>query len=343
MISKKTNKNNDLISRFSSSLLGNGRKQSGHKIFLESLFLVRGNDEKRSSFLKSVIGNSKEKTQEREEGKHNLFKFLLETGLSIKTLQNGIKRWNDLQEKEGDSKRIIQYNNYKNISLSNTKKISLGLSNDKEVPVFDRKESSTGWKTTTYKEVPLTKKRNHFSFRDLSKISDTTKNKDTLLPPRSGGVAEDLQRKGSSDLEYLNKTILQLSNKRFLDICKDNVKPIIETRNVRKGRVTYKVPLVTQSERQEGKAISWLIDNASFRKKGKEGSSFHYADLDLLKDNIFLNKAMDDRKNNHRSIKFCLASLLSDSFICKGESVEKRKEFHKIALKNRSYTSYRWW
>ena len=72
--------------------------------------------------------------------------------------------------------------------------------------------------------------------------------------------------------------------------------------------------------------------------------------FDAIKDNIssekaesVFSKAIDDRKNHYRSIKSHLASLLSDSFVGKGESVEKRKEFHKTAVKNRSYLSYRWW
>ena len=380
----KINKNNDLITRFSSSLLGNGRKQSGHKIFLESLFLVRSNDEKEFLSLKSVTRSSsvtesserskasessklsKERFQGREKYLLSLLRFLRKTGLPVKSLQNGITKWNHQHGKEGFSKKNTRYNDYKNISLSLLTQSDLRITNNngEMIPRLDK---------TSYKEAPLSqKKRSNTSSRDAFKISDTTKNKDlprkesstvvesfqpstvvesfqpsTVLVPRS--VNETFFRKqrtrlskesveSVSDLRSLKRTISQFANKEFLEICKNNVKPVIETRNIRKGRVTYKVPLVTRPERQQGKAVSWLIDNASLRRKKKDGLP-----LETINSNTFLSKAIDDRKNNYRSMKSSLASLLADSFVNTGESVERRKELHKIALKNRSYTSYRWW
>lgn len=65
-------------------------------------------------------------------------------------------------------------------------------------------------------------------------------------------------------LEIAKKFALKgKSNYSFCVDCISAVKPILETRKLRKGRMTYRVPKVTSPQRQEGKAISLLIEQAN--------------------------------------------------------------------------------
>ena len=160
------------------------------------------------------------------------------------------------------------------------------------------------------------------------------------------------------------RALQNLLNKSICRICVDNVKPILETRKVRKGRVTYQVPLVTQKQRQEGKAITLLIENASSRKKGtvspfgsgnsikryskekKEIASTAAKNLHFLFDNVNTNENLaftSSKQLKVYSIKNCLAEEFNDSFSGKGGSVDKKKQYHQLALQNRAYTHYRWW
>ena len=164
------------------------------------------------------------------------------------------------------------------------------------------------------------------------------------------------------------KALQHLLNKSICRICVDNVKPILETRKVRKGRVTYQVPLVTQKRRQEGKAITLLIENASSRKKGtvspsRSGNSIKryskekgeiastamknqkHTFLNFLFDNANANETSAfafSKQLNVYSIKDCLAEEFNDSFSGKGGSIDKKKQYHQLALQNRAYTHYRW-
>ena len=64
---------------------------------------------------------------------------------------------------------------------------------------------------------------------------------------------------------------------------------------------------------------------------------------EILTAAALLSKISDDKKKKFRSLQYCLAEELFYSYRGKGESVDKKKEFHKIALQNRAYTHYRWW
>lgn len=89
----------------------------------------------------------------------------------------------------------------------------------------------------------------------------------------------------------------------------ENTKPFVELRSVRRGGATYQVPVPLYEKRSLSLSIKWIIDSARKRK----GNS---------------------------------AWNLSQSFIESsknlGESVKKRENIHGIALKNRSFTHFRW-
>ncbi|AGI48894.1 30S ribosomal protein S7 (mitochondrion) [Nannochloropsis oceanica] len=89
----------------------------------------------------------------------------------------------------------------------------------------------------------------------------------------------------------------------------ENSKPLVEVRSVRRGGATYQVPVPLQEKRSLSLGMKWLIDAA--RKKG--GSA---------------------------SLNLCLTLLEASKN--QGDCVKKRESLHIVALKNRSFTHFRW-
>lgn len=90
----------------------------------------------------------------------------------------------------------------------------------------------------------------------------------------------------------------------------ENSKPYVEIRSVRRGGATYQIPIPCQEKRGISLSMKSIVETA--RKKG--GDSF--------------------AKN--------LATVLLESSKNLGESVKKRQALHLLALKNRSFTHFRW-
>lgn len=90
----------------------------------------------------------------------------------------------------------------------------------------------------------------------------------------------------------------------------ENSKPFIEVRSVRRGGATYQIPIPCKDERATSLGMKWILDCA--RKK----------------------------RGNHFSKD--LSSVLLDASKSLGESVKKRDLLHTTALKNRSFTHFRW-
>lgn len=86
-------------------------------------------------------------------------------------------------------------------------------------------------------------------------------------------------------------------------------KPLVEVRSVRRGGATYQVPVPLKEKRSLSLGMKWLIETAR-----KKGGSF--------------------------SLNLCLA--LIEASKNQGDCVKKRDSVHSIALKNRSFTHFRW-
>jgi small subunit ribosomal protein S7 len=86
-------------------------------------------------------------------------------------------------------------------------------------------------------------------------------------------------------------------------------KPLVEVRSVRRGGATYQVPVPLKEKRSLSLGMKWLIETAR-----KKGGSF--------------------------SLNLCTALLEASKN--QGDCVKKRSSLHTIALKNRSFTQFRW-
>lgn len=89
----------------------------------------------------------------------------------------------------------------------------------------------------------------------------------------------------------------------------ENSKPAVEIRSVRRGGATYQIPVPLREKRGISLAIKWLIQ-ASRKKKASFSENLSSAFVEASK-NL-------------------------------GESVKKKESIHLIALKNRSFTHFRW-
>lgn len=89
----------------------------------------------------------------------------------------------------------------------------------------------------------------------------------------------------------------------------DNSRPLIELRSVRRGGATYQVPVPLKENRSISLGIKWILE-AARKKKG--------------------------------SFSETLSQTLIESSKNVGESVKKREAVHGVALKNRSFTHFRW-
>lgn len=110
----------------------------------------------------------------------------------------------------------------------------------------------------------------------------------------------------------------------FLDLCEKekhdpffvflqaikNSTPHVEVRSVRRGGATYQIPVPCYEKRGISLGMKWILESA----RKKKGNSFS--------------------KN--------LSSVLIESSKSLGESVKKRDLIHSTALKNRSFTHFRW-
>lgn len=95
----------------------------------------------------------------------------------------------------------------------------------------------------------------------------------------------------------------------------ENVKPIFEVRKVRIAGNTLLVPALIPFQRQENKALRWIIEGAKERK----------------------------RKNSKSVFEDCLATEIIEAWEHHGYAKQKRDELHKIAEANRAFSHYKWW
>ena len=98
-----------------------------------------------------------------------------------------------------------------------------------------------------------------------------------------------------------------MCNKSIVQICVNNVKPIVETRKIRKFRLTYKVPFVAGLSRQEGKAIYWLTRSLVLNNVFKNVNTHQFYCLaNIVNSNLkkkFDNNLVDQKSTKHRFYK----------------------------------------
>lgn len=302
---------NNFISTFSSSVIGNGKKVCGHKIFLQSLFIARQLQKKKRG----------ESELNKEQENKSFFDFLILIGFSLQKIKEFIKSGKKSYLREQD------YNNY--IKLQQVDVHAESTTNIKSLKITKPKKSPSKNK------IKLDKKKQEKAF--LTTTQTKVENSNTLK--------KENDNKSEKENVVLQNKAFQNTNKSFFDNSICNIKPILEVRKVRKGRMTYRVPLVTQPDRQEGRAIAWIIKSACNTKRKKEKKENHFS---ISSENLFIEKpqflkSFEKEKKNSRNIESCLAQELINACNKKGESFEKKKESHRIALQNRAYTHYRWW
>lgn len=135
---------------------------------------------------------------------------------------------------------------------------------------------------------------------------------------QQGKIAEKLQcvspaHKNSAEDFFSYNLVLTNANKLFIKAV-ENVKPSVETRNVKVSGMTYPVPAVIGKHRQQILAIRWLIECAT---KNKKNTSISFCE--------------------------CLASELYEALISSGKAKQKRDAMHKHAEYNRAYIRFKWW
>ena len=94
-----------------------------------------------------------------------------------------------------------------------------------------------------------------------------------------------------------------------------NCQPLFEVKKVRIAGTTYQVPSLMSQNRQENRAINWLIESTFSRKKKTPSQNFDY----------------------------CLALEIYDAFLKQGYARQKRNDLHKLAESNRAFAHFRWW
>ena len=94
-----------------------------------------------------------------------------------------------------------------------------------------------------------------------------------------------------------------------------NCQPLFEIKKVRIAGTTYQVPSLMSQNRQENRAINWLIESTFSRKKKAPSQNFDY----------------------------CLALEIYDAFLKQGYARQKRNDLHKLAENNRAFAHFRWW
>ena len=89
----------------------------------------------------------------------------------------------------------------------------------------------------------------------------------------------------------------------------ENSKPLVEVRSVRRGGATYQIPVPLKEKRSLSLGMKWLVE-AARKKRGT----------------LVIN----------------LSATLTEASKNQGECVKKREALHMVALKNRSFTHFRW-
>ena len=141
-----------------------------------------------------------------------------------------------------------------------------------------------------------------------------------------------------------NKNEIQIVKKNigyntyyFFEQAVNNIKPLFEFKKLRLSGITQQIPAVLSPNRQEKKALRWLIEAAKAKKKKKTG-------IVISKSNQQdKNELTQQRDNNSRSLDYFLALEIKEAAQGQGELRNKRDEIHKLAELNRGLTHYRWW
>lgn len=282
----KQNFTKNMLERFSCFLVGGEKKGTGHKILLESLDTLRENND----FVKSRFSSSKDVFQENTS--------LLKRDLpELKNIQPRSKTLTKSKRFGSANFQFAKSSENFNKSFSYQQENIIRQFISLPFLVFDRNNAKNI--ADLYLLNPL-KKSQHFLKDNKKKSVDTsfrkfesTENFTKISKERKKVVAEKNRKQNNvvfKNTEFvLKRDFLEKVSKEKISnkgICMDlveNVKPILETRKVRKGRVTYRVPKVTSPQRQEGKAISLLIENANLRKKNDSRRLISsLGDLDLF-------------------------------------------------------------
>lgn len=153
-------------------------------------------------------------------------------------------------------------------------------------------------KNKTFVNQHLWKKQFNYSTADLVEMD----------------LSFNAQRDVYKDRRKIRDNLILVNANKLFTKAVDNVKPSVETRNVKVSGRTYPVPAVIGKHRQQILAIRWLIECST---KNKKNSSVSFSE--------------------------CLATELYEAANTCGKAKQKRDAIHKHAESNRAYIRFKWW
>lgn len=371
MKTTKKNVTKNLLERFSCSIVKRGKKISGHKILLKSLFILRDKKNKdlrnlpslslqknltkvkQSIFSISAAQKTEKKpssplSKQKDKGgvESGLFSIMPNKKHRLKDVVGSHASAKLLHEKTTTLNQQSQFQ----FSAQNCFNLSIKPNNEKQANI-EQKKLTRG--ATRVKRALLPSPSLWYGMVSQSGMVLCNKTK-----------VKQNHKNQSKQSSYKDKEITTLieNNNQICQRCVENVKVVLETRKVRKGRVTHKVPIIANSRRQEGKSVALLIKNGSdnflsqtgknndfkelvsesllsFSQKVMKNSTLPLSKLSWFSDSFFYCQ----EKNLFYPIEQGLAEELLNSTNLKGASIEKKTQFHSLALQNRGSLHFRWW
>ncbi|XP_076633878.1 mitochondrial ribosomal protein S7 isoform X2 [Colletes latitarsis] len=191
-------------------------------------------------------------------------------------------------------------------------------------PIYKKDGQEELYKSGSYKQLahlpikPATTAETSSEFHDqlVSKFTNYIMRKGNKLLARSL-LARTFEHIKMVQLERYNKARpeekeqIELNPRLILIYAIENCKPILGLQNVKKGGITYQVPVPLSESRASFLSMNWLI------KTSKE-------------------------KDSTQSFPEVLAKELIDAANNKGRIVKKKHDLHKQCEANRAYAHFRW-
>jgi ribosomal protein S7 len=255
---------------------------------------------KKESILKNATTNSRDK-------KNDFQKFKNHTGNISDTFQSKkYKQRKNLFEENYRKQKSLPSKALLN-SLLRTNQSFISLS-EKFINLLMVNGKKTKASTLFYEAL--------FFFQQFHKQYSLEKKKMGFLENKSHPDTQS-QVKGS-DFFKENKNSASLASQPNYEIlflqALENIKPFVEVRKLRVSRMTYQVPIIINTKKQEKVAFRWLINAAKKRQK-----------------------------TSKQRYSFCLGLEFFDAFRKIGTARAKRDELHKLAESNRAFIRSRWW
>ncbi|XP_043252332.1 28S ribosomal protein S7, mitochondrial [Colletes gigas] len=191
-------------------------------------------------------------------------------------------------------------------------------------PIYKKDEQQELYKSESYKELahvrikPATNSETSSEFHDqlVSKFTNYIMRNGNKLLARSL-LARTFEHIKMIQLERYNKASpeekeqIELNPKLIFFRAIENCKPILGLKNIKKGGITYQVPIPLSEHKSSFLSMNWLIKTS----KEKDATQ-HFPEV--------------------------LAKEIIDAADNKGRIVKKKHDLHKQCEANRAYAHFRW-